>query len=275
MKIITDTGSLISVKEAQDLDIELIPLQVEVKGINYKDYLDISCEEFVELTKSERARTSLPSIGQVMEIYEQYKTGIHICVAKGLSSTYDVAASALRELSSDLILYNSKALVGTQRYLVMLAKRLSLNHSPQEIIERMDKCLTECQSFLIPVDFNFLKRSGRISPMAATFAGMMGIKPILTFTPGMEKLDKFGVGRTWPQAFNQIIKKMTQNAVSLKHKIYIVHAMNLETAKLLEERLRQSFGNLDIEYLNFSPVLMALGGPGCVAVQYILKDDEA
>jgi len=273
MKIITDTGSLISVEDAKKLDIELVYLQVEVGGDNYHDYLDISAETFIELTKTQKARTSLPSIGEVMEIYDRYKEGIHICVAKGLSSTYDIASAALRELNSDLILYNSRALVGTQKYLVLLAKRLSGNHSAQEIIARMDHCLSECQSFLIPVDFNFLKRSGRISPLAATFAGMMGIKPILTFTPGMERLDKFGVGRTWPQAFDQIIKKMAENAVSLRHKIYIVHAMNLEIAKTLEERIRQKFGNCDIEYLNFSPVLMALGGPGCVAVQYILKDE--
>jgi len=273
MKIITDTGSLLPVETAKALDIELIPLQVEVGGINYKDYLDMSSERFVELTKTQVARTSLPSIGRVMEIYDQYRDGIHICVAKGLSSTYDVASSALRELSSDLILYNSRALVGTQQYLVLLAKRLAEKHSAKEIIERMDNCLTECQSFLIPVDFNFLKRSGRISALAATFAGMFGIKPILTFVPGMERLDKFGVGRTWPQAIDQITKKMAENAVSLRHKIYIVHAMNLENARLLEKHIRERLGNLDIEYLNFSPVLMALGGPGCVAVQYILKDD--
>lgn len=274
MKIITDTGSLISVEEAQKFDIELIPLQVVVAGVNYHDYLDITSEKFVELTKTNRAMTSLPSIGQVMQIYEQVKDGLHICVAKGLSSTYDVAASALREMNSNVVLYNSRALVGTQKYLVMLAKRLSEKHGVDEIVRRMDKCLTECQSFLIPVDFNFLKRSGRISPLAATFAGMMGIKPVLNFLPGMERLDKFGVGRTWPQAFDQIMKKMAENSVSIKHKIYIVHAMNLEIAKMLEERIRQRFGDLDIEYLNFSPVLMALGGPGCVAVQYILKDDD-
>ena len=273
MKVITDTGSLLSVEKAEKLDIDLVPLQVEVNGINYRDYLDITAEKFLEVTKDHTAHTSLPSIGQVMEIYEHTKEGIHVCVAKGISSTYDVAAAALKELSSELVLYNSKGLVGTQQYLVLLAKRLSAKHNVDEIIARMDRCLTECQSFLIPVDFNFLKRSGRKSPMAATIAGMLGIKPILTFIPGMEKLDKFGVGRTWQQAFDQIIKKMTENAVSLKHKIYIVHAMNLETAKLFEARIREKLGELDIEYLSFSPVMMALGGPGCVALQYILKDD--
>jgi len=273
MKIITDTGSLLSVEIAEKQDIDLVPLQVEVNGVNYRDYLDITSEKFLEITKTQTAHTSLPSIGQVMEIYEHTKEGIHICVAKGISSTYDVASSALRELGSELVLYNSRGLVGTQQYLVLLAKRLSEKHKVDEIIARMDRCLSECQSFLIPVDFNFLKRSGRISPMAATFAGMLGVKPILTFVPGMEKLEKFGVGRTWQQAFDQIIKKMTENAVSLKHKIYIVHAMNLETAKLLEARVKEKLGDLDIEYLNFSPVMIALGGPGCVALQYILKDD--
>ncbi len=273
MKIITDTGSLLSVEIAEKQDIDLVPLQVEVNGVNYRDYLDITSEKFLEITKTQTAHTSLPSIGQVMEIYEHTKEGIHICVAKGISSTYDVASSALRELGSELVLYNSRGLVGTQQYLVLLAKRLSEKHKVDEIIARMDRCLSECQSFLIPVDFNFLKRSGRISPMAATFAGMLGVKPILTFVPGMEKLEKFGVGRTWQQAFDQIIRKMTENAVSLKHKIYIVHAMNLETAKMLEARVKEKLGDLDIEYLNFSPVMIALGGPGCVALQYILKDD--
>ena len=42
MKIITDTGSLLSVEKAEKLDIELVPLQVEVNGVNYRDYMDIS-----------------------------------------------------------------------------------------------------------------------------------------------------------------------------------------------------------------------------------------
>jgi DegV family protein with EDD domain len=273
MKIITDTGSLISKKEAEDLDIALLPLQVEVDGKNYHDYLDISTEDFYQLTKTKVAHTSLPSMGDVMDIYQRFSEGIHICIARGLSSSYDTAATVIKQMNVNITLFNSKGLIGTQRYLVLLAQRLSFKHTASEITQRMDQCLSQCQSFLIPVDFDFLKRTGRLSPLAATLGGMMSIKPIITHVPGMEKLDKFGVGRTWHHALDQIVNKMSKNAVDLKHKVYITHALNIEMAQLAVQKVRERFNNIEIELLTLSPTLMALGGPGCVAVQYILKDD--
>ena len=47
MKISTDSGCLISVEEAQKEKITLIPLQIAVGENNYRDYLDISSEDFV------------------------------------------------------------------------------------------------------------------------------------------------------------------------------------------------------------------------------------
>ena len=273
MKIITDTGCMISQQEANGLGIELLPLQVEVDGHNYRDYLDISSEDFYELTKTKAAHSSLPSVGDVMDIYQRFSEGIHICIARGLSSTYDTAASVAKQMNVNITLFNSKGLMGTQRYLVLLAQRLSFKHTAAEITQRMETCLSQCQSFLVAVDFNFLKRTGRLSPLAATLGGMMNIKPIITHVPGMEKLEKFGVGRTWHHALDQIVDKMSKNAVDLKYKVYITHALNIEMAQLAASKVRDRFKDIEIEFLTLSPAFMAMGGPGCVAVQYILKDD--
>jgi fatty acid-binding protein DegV len=43
---------------------------------------------------------------------------------------------------------------------------------------------------------------------------------------------------------------------------------------LMVERIKNSFNAIDIEVLPLSPVMVTQGGPGCVAVQYILKDDR-
>ena len=37
MKILTDTGSMLTRDQAQDKNIELIPLQVEINGKNYRE----------------------------------------------------------------------------------------------------------------------------------------------------------------------------------------------------------------------------------------------
>lgn len=41
MKIITDTGSMLTREKANELNVDLIPLQVEIKGKNYRDYFEI------------------------------------------------------------------------------------------------------------------------------------------------------------------------------------------------------------------------------------------
>ncbi|MEI7667965.1 MAG: DegV family protein [Erysipelotrichaceae bacterium] len=275
MKIITDTGSLITQAEAKSLDIELLPLQVEVSGKSYKDYFEISSENFVELIKKDNPSSSQPAIGDVLNLYEQKQDSLHIAMTKGLSSTYESALGLLNQMNASYItLFNSKTLAGTQKYLVYLAKRLSNNHSVEEIIERMNLCLKQCQSFLIPVDFNFLRRGGRLSPLAATLIGVFKIKPIVTHKPGMEKLERFGMGRTYGAAFDQIIDKMIENGVNLKHKIYISHAFNEEAAKLALTRIKAKIHDIEVELLNLSPVMITQGGPGCVAIQYILKDDN-
>ena len=73
MKIITDTGSLISQKQAEELDIELLPLQVAIAGKNYRDYFELASIDFVKMVKDAIPNSSQPAIGEVMEVYEKTK----------------------------------------------------------------------------------------------------------------------------------------------------------------------------------------------------------
>ena len=275
MNIITDTGSLLSREKAKELGLELLPLQVAVKGKSYRDYFEISAKDFVDMIKDAIPASSQPAIGDVMEVYERTKDALHITMAKGLSATYDLAVGVLQSLDRpDITIFNSKTLAGTQQYLVELAARIAKHSTKEEVIARMEACLKECQSFLMPVDFDFLKRGGRITSLAATLGGFLKLKPIVMQVEGSERLEKFGQGRTWNQALDTIIERMLQNGVSMRHKIYISHALNLEVAQLAMERIKNRIHEIEIELLELSPVMITQGGPGCVAIQYILKDEN-
>ncbi len=275
MKLITDTGSMISQKQAEDLNIILLPLQVAVDGKNYRDYFELDSDDFIEMIKESNPTSSQPAIGEVMNAYESVEEALHITMTKGLSATYDSALGVIEGNNIKHIkLFNSKTLAGTQKYLVELAAGL-IEHTPvEEIIERMNKCLTQCQSYLIPNDFGFLKRGGRLSPLAATLSGLIKLKPIVTQTEGSERLEKLGFGRTYNQAIDRIIEKMLENGVNLQHKVYISHAQNIEAANIAYKRIKDRIADIEIEIMNLSPVMITQGGPGCMAVQYILKDSE-
>ena len=273
MKIITDTGSLMSQQQALELDIELLPLQVAILGKNYRDYFELKSSDFVQMVKNAIPNSSQPAIGDLMEVYERTKNALHITMTKGLSATYDSALGILNSMHTEgITLFNSKTLAGTQKYLVELASSLSKDKTVEEIVERMNKCLSSCQSFLMPTDFDYLRRGGRITTLAATLGGFLKLKPIVMHTEGSERLEKFGSGRTWTNAIDQIIDRMIQNGVSSTHKIYISHAFNLEVAELAFKRIKERIQNIDVDVLELSPVMITQGGPGCVAIQYILKD---
>lgn len=273
MKIITDTGSLMSQAQALELDIELLPLQVAILGKNYRDYFELKSADFVEMVKKAIPNSSQPAIGDVMEVYERTKNALHITMTKGLSATYDSALGILNSMYTEgITLFNSKTLAGTQKYLVELAASLSKDKTVEEIVERMNKCLSSCQSFLMPTDFDYLKRGGRITTLAATLGGFLKLKPIVMHVEGSERLEKFGSGRTWTNAIDQIIDRMIENGVSYTHKIYISHAFNLEVAELAFKRIKERIQNIEVDILELSPVMITQGGPGCVAIQYILKD---
>lgn len=273
MKLITDTGSLMSQQQAENLDILLLPLQVAVGGKNFRDYFELASDTFVEMIKKSIPTSSQPAIGEVLAAYERVSEALHITMTKGLSATYDSALGIIESHNiKHITLFNSKTLAGTQKYLVELAASL-VDHTPvPAIIERMEHCLTQCQSFLIPSDFDFLRRGGRLSPIAATLSGLMKIKPIVTQTEGSLKLEKFGVARTMSQAIDQILDKMIENGVDFRHKVYISHAFNQESAKLAFDKIKARIQNIDIDVLELSPVMITQGGPGCLAIQYILKD---
>lgn len=274
MKIITDTGSLMSQQQALELDIELLPLQVAILGKNYRDYFELKSSDFVQMVKNAIPNSSQPAIGDLMEVYEKTKNALHITMTKGLSATYDSALGILNSMHTEgITLFNSKTLAGTQKYLVELAASLSKDKTVEEIVERMNKCLSSCQSFLMPTDFDYLRRGGRITTLAATLGGFLKLKPIVMHTEGSERLEKFGSGRTWTNAIDQIIDRMIQNGVSSTHKIYISHAFNLEVAELAFKRIKERIQNIDVDLLELSPVMITQGGAGCVAIQYILKDN--
>lgn len=275
MRIITDTGSMMTQARAAELELTLIPLQVEVKKTNFRDYFDLTSESFIEMIQTAVPNSSQPAIGDVMNAFQDSEEALYIAMTSGLSSTY-VSAMALQQNSEygHVAVFNSKTLAGAQQHLVELAARLAQHHTLSEVKDRLEHCLSECQSYLIPVDFEFLRRNGRLSPVAALMSGFLKLKPIVYHKPGMEKLEKFAVSRTWQQAMDAILDDLEKHHISTRHRLYLSHAHNSMIAQQFVQRIQTRLPGIDITVLTLTPVMITQGGPGCIALQYILNDDQ-
>lgn len=272
VQIVTDSSVLYTEEEAKAAGFDVIPLCVSVGDMDGRD-LQINMEEFYgRIGKGEIPRSSQPPIGDVVEVYEKYQDAdvLNICVADGLSGTYHGALSArdMVESRDRITVFNSRTLCGPHRYMVEKAQRMKEEGKGiPEILEWLKSAAEKTESFLIPQDFGFLKRGGRLTPVAAALGSVLKLKPVMRLTEDGTRLDKFFVKRTMSAAVSGIMDHMKKKGIDGRYLLYIVHAAAPKEAGAIREMIEAEFKG--IQMMDLSPVFVAQGGPGCVAIQYI------
>lgn len=276
MKIISDTPTLYSPKEGEALGITIIPACTIIDNKAYKDFEDISSEEFLKrVSEGAIATTSQPAIGDILEIFEESKEELLVLpLGDGLSGTYQNAVGAKNciEDNAHIHVVNTKTLAGAQRYLVQKAKELHEQGIHVEaIISELKKSIESSISFVIPEDFDFLKRSGRLTPVAAKLASVIKIVPVLTQTEDKRKITLFTVKRSKKKALDAIIGRLKEIGVNEDYYISVSHAGIEKEAKKVLETIKEQFEAAKTELFELAPSLITHGGPGCVVIQAIHK----
>ena len=257
VQIVTDSSVLYTEEEAKAAGFDVVPLCVSVGDMDGRD-LQINMEEFYgRIGKGEIPRSSQPPIGDVVEVYEKYQDAdvLNICVADGLSGTYHGALSArdMVESRDRITVFNSRTLCGPHRYMVEKAQRMKEEGKGiPEILEWLKSAAEKTESFLIPQDFGFLKRGGRLTPVAAALGSVLKLKPVMRLTEDGTRLDH-----------------MKKKGIDGRYLLYIVHAAAPKEAGAIREMIEAEFKGIQIQMMDLSPVFVAQGGPGCVAIQYI------
>ena len=276
VRIITDSSTLYTEKEARNAGFESVPLCVSIGDWHGRD-LKMDMEAFYrKIEEGQIPTSSQPPIGDVLDVYEAHcgEEIINISMADGLSGTYQSACSA-REMAGnreDITVFNSQTLCGPHRYMAEQAQRMAkAGSSRQEILAWLSEAAGRTESFLIPQDFSFLKRGGRLTPVAAAIGGLLKLKPVVKLTDDGMKLDKFGIKRTMSSAVESIVKYLKGKKLGPGHMMYISHAGAPEDALAVRTLLEAEFPGMEVQILKLSPVFVAQGGPRCVAVQYIEK----
>ena len=279
IRIISDSSSLYSEKKGQEKNITIASLTVHINGKNYREYEDIETEEFINIINEGHIPTSSqPSIGHVVDMYNKYEEDeiINISMADGLSGTYNSAcvARGMAENPERIHVINSETLCGPQKYLVDLAAALvEEGKECKEIVDEINKALKESKSYLIPHDFDYLVRGGRISSIVGKIGSAIKLVPVMTMSDDKKSLVKFTTKRTYKKAVQKIIEQMTEDGINSEHKLYIYHAFNEDGAEEVKKIILSAIPDADIEVGLLGPAFTTQGGPGCISIQYIKKHD--
>ena len=276
MRIITDTSSLIPPDRGEEMGLTVIPVGVSIDGSSYKDYTEITGAEFLErIEKGAVPGSSQPAIGDILDVLEETDEELlFLTVGDGLSGAYQTAVGA-RNLTQDperVHILNSKTLAGPLRYLARKAVALKEQGLDMARIKAvLEESIESSVSFVIPEDFEFLKRSGRLAPFTAKIGGALRLLPVLTQTRDKTRITPIGIKRSWNAAVDMILQRLQELGVGMEYLISVSHAGTPEKAQRVLRQIQERFRSVETELLELSPALMTHGGPGCIVIQAVRK----
>ena len=276
MKIIADTASLFSPEEGKAMGLTVIPVSVAVNDKTYRDYLDITPRGFIDLIAIGGVPTTTqPAIGEILDVLESGEEEmVYLTVGDGLSGSYQTALGA-RNMTDEperIHIINSKTLAAPLHYLVK--KALALQEQVLDILKIKDelaRCIESSVSFVIPEDFDFLKRSGRLTPITAKIGGALKLLPVLTQTKDRTRITPVAIKRSWNTAVETVIQRLQTLDVGENFLVSVCHAGTPEKAAKVLAQIRERFRTAETELLELSPALITHGGPGCIVIQAIQK----
>ena len=277
VRVVADTSTLYSSAQAREAGFAVSPLSVTIGGKSYREFDDIGSREFVELIRQGNMPTSSqPAIGDVAALYDEFPADeiLNVSMAMGLSGTYTsaVAAAELSENSDRICVLNTRTLCGPHRYLVEKAVELANKGLPlREIREYLEKKMDTAKSFLVPADFDYLRRGGRLSPLVSYVGKAANLTPVMTQTEDGCRLTIAGIRRGFSHAVKYIDGALRKLGVGKGWRVYITHADAMSMAQHAYETLKASMPEAVFEILPLSPAFITQGGPGCVAVQVITE----
>ena len=181
--IVSDTSTLYSTAQAKEAGFTVAPLSVTIAGKSYREFDEISSEEFVDIIRQGHMPTSSqPAIGEVEAMYNQFpgEEIINVSMALGLSGTYTsaVAAAQMCDHADKISVVNTRTLCGPHRYLVEQAVAWAkAGQGREEIIAKLNTLMDTAKSFLVPADFDYLRRGGRLSPLVSYVGKAANLTP--------------------------------------------------------------------------------------------------
>ncbi|PKK94855.1 MAG: fatty acid-binding protein DegV [Tenericutes bacterium HGW-Tenericutes-5] len=275
---------------AVELELEVLPLKVTVKGKEYANYLDfreIEPKVFYDLLREQNtASTAQLNPNDFVESFTPFlEKGydiLHLSFSSALSGSYNSSLIAKKELEEKyperkIEIIDTLAASMGQGLLVTLAAREKQNGKSLEDLKNYVIDLRLRISHLFTVsDLGHLRRGGRLSASSMVLGNLLNIKPLLHVNDlGQLKVYEKSRGRF--KSLNSLVHRMEETIDKENCKlIYISHGDCLEDAIYVRDLVKDKLGFKDDQFLinPIGPVIGAHSGVNTLAIFYIGNERE-
>lgn len=279
--IVTDSSADLPDSVLDRHGIALVPLQVMFGNTTFRDRVELKPEEFYRRLREteELPTTSQPTPAAFIQAFrdarEEADEVVAVLLGSNLSGTFASAQAAIRAggLEGVHLVDTRLASLGVGLLALRGAELAAMGWSGMRIAEELTRLRSQCGMLLTVDRYDNLLRSGRISRGKAWLAGMLDVKPILSFD---------GEGQVVPIERIRGRENLEARALALleerltprprKVRFGVAHADAPEAAIRICKALTETYRPRDCFVTLATGVLGAHVGPGAWGIFYQVED---
>ena len=287
--IFADSAANLTDEMVAETGVKIIPFHYIINGQEKPCYEEgtpfrqIAKEFYTELAKGTDIKTSLICEQQFIEAVtpslDEGRDIILITITEGLSGTFAQATKAAETLRQKFperkifVVDSVNASLG-EGYLAYLAAKMRDNGADiDECVKWLEENKYLLNSYVTVNDLKYLRKSGRVSTIAAVAGAILNIKPMLKADGGSPAtLKVYAKERGRKKSVDALIKAFTTYAgEGFADTVCIAHGdCEQEAVALAEEFKKRGATKVFIEYYDLCTG--AHVGPGTLAVFFLGKD---
>ena len=273
IRILTDTTSDLSEEVLKTYGIETIPMYIQVNGKVYRDMEEISPRVLFDqvVQTGKYPTTSAPSPEDFFHFLKDKTPAIYIGVSSQLSSTFQNAQLALRELGEKTIdLIDSLSIsTGYGQTVLQAAKWRNEGMGFIELGKKIREMVQRTRGIFILDTLDYLYHGGRCKAVEHFVASLLKIHPFLEIQPEgtLRVLQKVRGSRMRAVRAlrNYFIEQISLHQV---RRVVITHLDCADEVDYLVQEIREESPLMDIQTAQVGCVLATHSGPKPLGIAY-------
>jgi DegV family protein with EDD domain len=277
--VVLDSTADLPDPQARHPNWRLVPLYVRFGDEMFREYVDISAEEFYRRLREspQPPKSSQPSPADFQAVFDslsEYERILCVVLSSKISGTYESARLAAEPAGERIQVIDSGVTSGGTVILAeAIQRRLARGTEEQEINALVERFKRE-RGLLFTVDtLEYLIRGGRIGKAAGLAGQLLSVKPILVLDDGeVAPLKRVRGRRKAIAEMERLFVEGSEDGPGLH--VGVAHADAQEDCGELAGRVRAArpHSSLDL-VLTLGPVIGTHGGPGTLGL-FWFRDDS-
>ena len=249
-KIVTDSAA--DIKELAGVPYESVPLKIIT---DEKEYIDDKSLDVVGMLSDLRkykgkSRSSCPNSQEFINAFGDAENVFCVTITSNLSGSFNSATLAAKEYMSQHPDRNVHVIdslsTGPENFLLIekLAALINEGKDFETVKSEIIEYHNHTRLIFSLESMHNLANNGRVSPIVAKFAGLVGIRAIGRASD-VGTLEMISKARGAQNAIKDIVVNMVGDGYK-GGKVRIHHANNLQTAEMLRNKILESYPDAEI-----------------------------